>query len=532
MDKIVSKLMPYNELYFGRSPELNKAQECLGVIRLKYANNPSDVFKANIDKSMIKFNRYIENFYGFGCFALNIVYDIDPWVITVPIGFNFTNNKDKNFIVNKNTYRFNKEAGYICLINISSALLFNPEVFTNDEIMAAIVREIGHSFYACMYGGSAILNNIYGAASICNIITSVVHAYNQAKGIGKAIKDHQINLLSQNYDEFVANFMKAIVPDNISQEEYNNTVQTLVNAKVLPTREEFGTKEYEEHFIKAGGIVGLINKSIKLAGLGMTAFPFITDFTQSQEYKNTIDQLQYGYENNESFNTPINIFFSYLKVALDKIGAPVLNTFDSLLTWSLSNKDKALNISSFIKQASLELFLPFTSFIRRSKNPLTWIMMPIGYDKEESASAFCTMYGYGSDYISYANKVKTNSAISKLTKKAPFVGILFDLISAPAKILNNIYDPSPTGISLQLSQIQLLKAELGKMSLDPKMKAMIQQDIKACENNIAKATSLSKGVSDPDICKHLADKMLYDILSNTIGNSKLTSNRFNRYDNI
>ena len=522
MDKLLSKLLAVNELYFGRSPELERAENILSLLRSKYDTTPASAINANNDKNIQRFNRILENFFGFGCFAVCVIFDTATWVASVPIGFNFSNKKDKNFIVNKNTYKFNKDAGYICLVNISTSLIFGKD-FTDAEVMAAIVREIGHSFYACMYGGSALLNNIYGAARIANVVVDAVHMYHQAKDIGKSIEAQARAKIESLYADQIKRFTDAINDPRCTDEQRQllqnglNDIYAAIDA------------EYEE-YSKAGGLVGAIRYGTKASGVAMVLSPIITDFTQTQGYKQTLKVLEDDTETEETYNTPLSLFWNYLKLGFNKFGFTILNTADAMVTWTMANPDKANGIKEFIKHSTFELFVPFTSFIRTSKNPLTWIMMPISRDKEDSASAFCTMYGYGSDYISCADKLKSHTGVYKIAKKAPIIGIFYDLISTPAKILNNIYDASPTGISLQLSQIQLLKNEIKKTSLDPKMKAMIQQDITACEDAIAKVTSISKGVQDPDICKHLANKLIYDLLTNTVGKTDSFAKRANRYD--
>lgn len=522
MDKFLSKLMAIDELYFGRSPELNRAGSILSLVRQKYDATPASAINANNDKNLQKFNRILEGFFGFGCFAVCVIFDTEPWVVSMPIGFNFSNKKDKNFIVNKNTYRFNKDAGYICLVNISSNLIFNKE-FTDDEVMAAIIREIGHSFYACMYGGSAILNNIYGAARIADVAMDVVHMYDYVKQINVAMKDAEIAKLTEPYADQLARYSEALKRPNLSDED------RAVLQDVIDTINNGIAQQYEE-YKKAGGVFALMRNGIKGVETFMVLKPVLDDFSQTQAYKQTLEVLEEECETEETYNTPLSLFSNYLRLGFDKFAPTIFGLADAMIDWGLHNPNKLKSIGEFIKQTTFELFVPFTNFIRTSKNPLTWIMMPIARDKEEAASAFCTMYGYGSEYISCADKIKSHTMVRKLAQKAPMIGIFYDLLSAPAKILNNVYDPSPTGISLQLSQIQLLKNEVKKTNMDPKMKAVIQQDITACENAIAKATSISNGAKDPDICKHLYNKLIYELLINTVAKTDIFAKRANRYD--
>ena len=61
------------------------------------------------------------------------------------------------------------------------------------------------------------------------------------------------------------------------------------------------------------------------------------------------------------------------------------------------------------------------------------------------------------------------------------------------------------------------------------MRKVIAKDLQACQDQIAKATSISKGAKDPDICKHMANRLLYDIFDNTVGKIN-DPGQFSKYD--
>ena len=65
------QLSVLNEVYIGKTPELLAIEHQLDIIRQRYMgkyHNP----KINSDPDLIKFNRMIEDYFGFGCFALQI----------------------------------------------------------------------------------------------------------------------------------------------------------------------------------------------------------------------------------------------------------------------------------------------------------------------------------------------------------------------------------------------------------------------------------------------------------------------------
>lgn len=65
------KQQAVNEVYFGKTPELIAIENQLDIFRNKYIGKYID-FKSNNDPDLLKFNRMIEDFFGFGCFNLYI----------------------------------------------------------------------------------------------------------------------------------------------------------------------------------------------------------------------------------------------------------------------------------------------------------------------------------------------------------------------------------------------------------------------------------------------------------------------------
>ena len=538
-----------NELYFGKSPELIKAEKLIDALRAKYPNNPKAI-NASSDKIMLQINSLLEDFFGFGRFAITVTFDMVPWVVTLPIGFNYSGKKRDNYIVNKHTYRFNKEAGYVCVVNVSSAVLFG-ENFTSEEIMAAIVREVGHSFYACISGASTILNNIYASAKIANVIVEAVYMFRMSKEVVDLAKKANDNAIKSEIDKAVSD-LKQTVANNEAHlkylytqlEKYKDDPDTIAQIQdaILDTKAQIivdnnTIDDYINNFdaIKADQekipLVKIMKVGIESIKPAATSIPILKYFITSRQYKDALNKVEQEFENNESANSALFVAWNYVKYALKTIGMSIAGAAVQIMD-SLFSSGNLPKFTDVIKKTSMEIFLPFATFMHKVKNPLTWLMMPIARDKEEMASAFCTMYGYGSAYIEYADKSKSfnnNNITKNIVNKAPFVGLLFDAISTPAKILNGIYDPSPTGITLQYQQIKLLKAELAKTNMDPRMRKVIAKDLQACEDQIAKATSISKGIEDPDICKHMANRLLYDIFDNTVGKID-NSKQFARYD--
>ena len=64
---------PINEVYFGKTPELQKIENQLGKFRSKYMENYIKTPLINKDPDLLKYNRMMEEYFGFGIFSLSII---------------------------------------------------------------------------------------------------------------------------------------------------------------------------------------------------------------------------------------------------------------------------------------------------------------------------------------------------------------------------------------------------------------------------------------------------------------------------
>ena len=66
------KQQAVNEVYFGKTPELIAIENQLDIFRNKYMNRYVFNMSVNSDSDLLKFDRMMEDFFGFGCFTLHI----------------------------------------------------------------------------------------------------------------------------------------------------------------------------------------------------------------------------------------------------------------------------------------------------------------------------------------------------------------------------------------------------------------------------------------------------------------------------
>ena len=162
-----------NEVYFGKTPELQKMENQLGVFRQKYLGRYIMNVHCNSDPDLLKFNRMMEDYFGFGCFALHIINQPIPNAHTYPIDTRLdVLNTNKHLVADKKGFKFNKDADYSVLVCVYSGAMFNPEM-TDEEVMAIIMHEVGHNFYAALDRNHGVLSNL---CSIYNLYASIYNA--------------------------------------------------------------------------------------------------------------------------------------------------------------------------------------------------------------------------------------------------------------------------------------------------------------------------------------------------------------------
>lgn len=154
-----------NEVYFGGNKNLQEMEKCIGEIR-----RDCQMFnigqKLNTHPSVQKFNRLAEKEFGFKAFSLYIMPTTTINAFTMPVSFDFKQPLNKNasmdnLIVSKNGYKYKKEAKYMCLVVVYKGL-FLKEDFTDREVLAVILHEIGHNFQHSISSTNALLATAMG----------------------------------------------------------------------------------------------------------------------------------------------------------------------------------------------------------------------------------------------------------------------------------------------------------------------------------------------------------------------------------
>ena len=187
--------MPINEVYFGKSKELLDIENQLDIFRNKYMGKYLNI-NAGTDPDLIKLNRMIENFFGFGCCSIYMINSTDFIFGAMPLSVRLdVPNAKNNLIVDKTHYKFNKKSHISCFILASTGLMFNPE-FLTSEIMAFLIHEIGHTFYSALSDKNIILSNMFKCLKMCLNLLSTASQFNNNGDIVQAVSSQVAYLLA------------------------------------------------------------------------------------------------------------------------------------------------------------------------------------------------------------------------------------------------------------------------------------------------------------------------------------------------
>lgn len=421
-----------NEVYFGKTPELQKIENQLDLFRNKYMGRYVFNTNVNSDKDLLKFDRMMEDFFGLGCFTIYIVNEPIANAFTMPIDYRFDHTRPINDIVaDKRGFKFKKDKDYSLMCCIYSGIIFNPD-FTTEEVMACILHEVGHNFNSSINKSNGILVNNY--------------------------------IITMNIIELIVLFTT-----------------------------------------------------------GQISLDLIT--------------------NNHSFRN----FVDRTEKKMREDGSALINIYDILKQIQAICNSLMIELDNILKVFSLGLATPIIAVLNGISGlynlPQTVVNLIMrlfslkqGYRNEETADNFATMYGYGPATISLQSKLdgrEANSA-SKVMKlidnKVPFIAALIHCTEFPVILTLTVLDEHPDGIYRCKDQLELLKREVNKEDIDPKMKNIILSDIKECEKQLNLLLEKRSLIEDP----YQARKAYYRLLNNMNPTIKTAyasgKNKFDEYD--
>lgn len=171
----IYNIQAIKEVYFGEN-EIAKLQQQFTLFRARCFKERKFTKKENTYEEIFKFNRMVEKVFGFETFALQIDMGDYENAFTLPLSTKLDLNRtDKNVKYNKKHMKFDKDAGYSCIVIITYGLLMN-ERYTDRELFAILLHEIGHNFSEAINKTGTLFGNINKGFIIYNIVMSSILA--------------------------------------------------------------------------------------------------------------------------------------------------------------------------------------------------------------------------------------------------------------------------------------------------------------------------------------------------------------------
>lgn len=114
------------------------------------------------------------------------------------------------------------------------------------------------------------------------------------------------------------------------------------------------------------------------------------------------------------------------------------------------------------------------------------IVKPTAYTNERISDNFATYYGYGPELTSALGKMSTTDSgleAKDYLNNVPIISNIINILSMPAEIAISAFDEHPEYLERLQDKIRMLKRELKKGDIDPKMKEEIEIQITQIEDS-------------------------------------------------
>lgn len=165
-----------NEIYFGKQPELLEMEKQIGKIRKKFEYKK--LFRNyNSCQETQDFNRMVENFFGFKTFSLLIDPNMTDFnAYTIPVSYRVDGKLSKNAaIATKKGFRYKPEDKFCTVVCIYSGLMMDDR-FTDGELLAFILHEIGHNFQTALTDNGGMMDIVYKTLYVLQFPFMVIYS--------------------------------------------------------------------------------------------------------------------------------------------------------------------------------------------------------------------------------------------------------------------------------------------------------------------------------------------------------------------
>lgn len=235
-----------NEVYIGRLPEIDEMVTDIHNIREEYKQ------KGNISilKSAKVFEKHVEDMWGFSAFLFDIYIDNYPNAYTYCVGCCLDMPILKSIEYTNKGYSFVKKSNFAATTKIATSLL-SAEEMSDEEILAVLLHEIGHSFTERASMANALMNTYrksYLIQAIEDVILSILFLC--PGQLASSIKF--LTRLNSNLDTFITKLNK--VTKNIPVLRHvsmtSESVKELISRKITEYISMLTRSSADEDYVK------------------------------------------------------------------------------------------------------------------------------------------------------------------------------------------------------------------------------------------------------------------------------------------
>lgn len=145
IDYYLNRIDSINEVYAGRIPEVQAIEDAVHIARQKYLGKMSLFKNSYKDQDLFLIQNAIEKAFGFYSVSFILEFSMIQNAYTSPIVYNIDVAPEDYMIPFKGGYKYDPKARFCTCICMTSSI-FCDATFTDAEITAAILHEIGHNF--------------------------------------------------------------------------------------------------------------------------------------------------------------------------------------------------------------------------------------------------------------------------------------------------------------------------------------------------------------------------------------------------
>lgn len=235
------------EVYFGKE-SVEPILKQLTVVRDKLTMKPVTP-TTNLDPEIIKLNRIVEKIFGFNSFAFYIQPDHLPNAHAIPVDTYFTDEEKmkirSSLSANPSGFRYNASTmgtNVSLIISMNIGALDNP-IFTDGELLATILHEIGHGFF------EAVMDEEGEYTVAKKLVISLNYALNCARLAvknGKHVTMEKIDKELSHISKYVGNLKKSII--RVTKKAKKRAFGESMAMNMVKTRIDYTNEKFADTF--------------------------------------------------------------------------------------------------------------------------------------------------------------------------------------------------------------------------------------------------------------------------------------------